>query len=316
MSGTRQVQGDTTRSAARAVRIQVLIALLALSWAVTPGEAQSASGQAAVEGRQVVLVTGSTDGLGREVALRIAATGAHVIVHGRNLERGAEVVAQIEAGGKGTARFYPADFASVAEVRKFAETILRDYSRLDILINNAGIALLGQTERRLSPDGQELHFAINYLAGFELTHLLLPLLRSSAPARIINVSSLGQAPLDFDDITLERGYNVNRAYGQSKLAQIMFTIDLAQELEGTGVVAYSLHPATMMNTSMILEAGIQPRSTIDDGASAVMYLVTTPGLESGQFFNQTTPARANAQAYDETVRSRLRALSQKLTGTG
>ena len=316
MRGTSRVSGGTVQRVFRASRVQVLVAVLALSWVVRPGEAQSTSGQAAVEGRQIVLVTGSTDGLGREVALRIAATGAHVIVHGRNLERGAEVVAQIEAGGKGTARFYPADLASVAGVRAFGEAILRDYSRLDVLINNAGIALFGQEERLLSPDGQELHFAINYLAGFQLTHMLLPVIRSSAPARIINVASIGQAPLDFDNITLDRGYTVNRAYGQSKLAQIMFTIDLAHELEGTGVVVYSVHPATLMNTSMILEAGIQPRSTIDDGASAVTYLVTTPGLDSGQFFNQMTPARANAQAYDAEVRARLRTLSEKLTGTG
>lgn len=264
--------------------------------------------------RPIILVTGSTDGLGREVALRIAATGAHVIVHGRNRERGAEVVAQIEAEGKGSARFYRADFASLDSVRALARTILDEYDRLDILINNAGIALLGQPDRRLSADGQELHFAVNYLAGFLLTHMLLPRLRSSTPSRIINVSSIGQAPLDFDDITLDRGYSTNRAYGQSKLAQIMFTIDLADELEGTGVSVFALHPATFMDTHMITSAGLRPRSTVGEGADAVMHLVTTDGLESGQFFNQTTPARANAQAYDESAREKLRTLSRKLTG--
>ena len=265
------------------------------------------------EGR-VVLVTGSTDGLGREVALRIAATGAHVIIHGRNRERGAEVVAQIEADGKGNARFYRADFASLDEVRVFAQAILRDYDRLDILINNAGIALLGQPDRRLSADGQELHFAVNYLAGFLLTRMLLPRLRSSAPSRIINVASIGQAPLDFDDITLERGYGTNRAYGQSKLAQIMFTIDLARELDGTGVSVYALHPATFMDTHMITSAGLRPRSTVGEGADAVMRLVTAEGLDSGQFFDGKTPARANAQAYDEAAREKLRTLSVRLTG--
>jgi len=265
--------------------------------------------------RQVVLVTGSTDGLGREVALRIAATGAHVIIHGRNVERGAEVVARIEAEGKGSARFYRADFASLDSVRAFARTILDDYDRLDILINNAGIALLGQNDRRLSADGQELHFAVNYLAGFLLTRMLLPRLRNGAPSRIINVSSIGQAPLDFDDITLERGYSTNRAYGQSKLAQIMFTIDLADELAGTGVRVFALHPATFMDTHMITSAGLRPRSTVGEGADAVMHLVTGEDLESGLFFNRMTPARANPQAYDETARAKLRTLSRRLTGT-
>jgi NAD(P)-dependent dehydrogenase (short-subunit alcohol dehydrogenase family) len=278
-------------------------------------QARAAAGAEPQE-RKVVLVTGSTDGLGREVALRLAATGAHVIVHGRNRERGAEVVAQIEREGKGSARFYRADFASLAEVRTFAEQILRDYDRLDILINNAGIARIGQEDRQLSADGQELHFAVNYLSGFLLTRMLLPRLRSSAPSRIINVSSLGQAPIDFDDITLERGYSTNRAYGQSKLAQIMFTFDLARELEGTGVTAFAVHPATFMDTHMITSAGLQPRSTVGEGADAVMHLVTAAGLESGRFFDRMTPARANAQASDEAAREKLRALSVRLTGAG
>lgn len=267
-------------------------------------------------GRQIALVTGSTDGLGREVAYRLAASGAHVIIHGRNRERGAEVVARIEADGKGSARFYPADFASLDEVRRLGETLLRDYARLDLLINNAGISLIGQRDRLLSADGHELHFAVNYLAGYLLTRMLLPRLRSSAPARIINVSSRAQSPIAFDDITLERRYSHRQAYGQSKLAQIMFAIDLAHELEGTGVTAYSLHPAPAMNTSMIREAGVRPQSTVEEGTAVVMHVVTADGFESGQFFFEMTPARANEQAYDDSARARLRALSDRLTGRG
>ena len=297
---------------------RAVAALACASVLVTgPAGAQARAAAAAEpQARKTVLVTGSTDGLGREVALRLAATGAHVIVHGRNRERGAEVVAAIEREGKGSARFYRADFTSLAEVRTLAEQILRDYDRLDILINNAGIARIGQEDRQLSADGQELHFAVNYLSGFLLTRMLLPRLRSSAPSRIINVSSLGQAPIDFDDITLERGYSTNRAYGQSKLAQIMFTADLARELEGTGVTAFAVHPATFMDTHMITSAGLQPRSTVGEGADAVMHLVTTAGLESGRFFDRMTPARANAQASDEAAREKLRALSVRLTGAG
>ena len=276
---------------------------------VEPG-AVSSGGQE----REVVLITGSTGGLGRELAHRIAATGAHVIVHGRDVERGEEVVARIEEEGRGSARFIPADLASLADVRELARTVLDDYGRLDLLINNAGIFTAGPAGRSLSRDGYELRFAVNYLSHYLLTRLLLPRLRQSAPSRVINVASIGQAPVDFDDVMLERGYNATRAYGQSKLAQIMFTFDLARELEGTGVLTYALHPATYMNTDMVLEAGITPRSTVDEGADAVMRLVTATDLESGQFFNGTRPSRANEQAYQEESRARLRELSELLTG--
>ena len=137
--------------------------------------------------------------------------------------------------------------------------------RLDILINNAGIGTAGGV-REVSADGFELRFAVNYLAGFLLTRLLLPLLRASAPARIVNVSSAGQSPIDFADVMLTRGYSGTRAYCQSKLAQVMHTIDLAAELAGSGVAATCLHPATYMNTTMVRRAGITPVSTVEEGA--------------------------------------------------
>jgi len=262
---------------------------------------------------RIVLITGSTDGLGREVALRVAASGAHVIVHGRNRERGEAVVAEIERAGIGSARFYAADLASMDQVRRFGEEILRDYERLDILINNAGI-WLNTPDRQVSPDGHEMHMAVNYLSGFLLTRMLLPRLEASAPARIINVASTAQNPIDFDDVMIERNYSGGRGYGQSKLAQILFTVDLAEELAGTGVVAYSLHPATLMETTLVAQAGAQPRSTIAEGADAVMNLVTADGLPSGQYFNGLRPMQANAQAYDAEARERLRALAMTLTG--
>lgn len=297
----------------RGARMMMLAATAGAVLACAGAERSEAAPQDAGD-RRVVLVTGSTDGLGREVARRIAATGAHVIVHGRNRERGMALVEEIEAEGKGTARFYRADLASLAEVRQLAEAVLRDYDRLDVLINNAGIGSNLPAGRQLSADGHELRFAVNYLAGFLLTRALLPRIRASAPARIINVASIGQAAIDFDDVMLERAYTGGRAYGQSKLAQIMFTLDLARELEGTGVDVFALHPATYMATTMVLSAGIEPRSTVAEGADAVMHLVTTPGLQSGQFFNGTRPGRANAQAYDEAAREKLRALSIALTG--
>jgi NAD(P)-dependent dehydrogenase (short-subunit alcohol dehydrogenase family) len=263
-------------------------------------------------GEKVVLVTGSTDGLGREVAIRLAATGAQVIVHGRSQERGAEVVAEITRAGTGSARFYPADLASFEQVRGLIASILRDYQRLDVLVNNAGIWLDGP--RQTSADGHELHFQVNYLSGFLLTRGLLPLLVKSAPARVVNVSSGAQQPIDFADVMLTRGYNDGRAYAQSKLAQVMFTIDLARELQSSGVAVTALHPATYMDTGMVVSRGIQPRSSVEEGAEAVVHLATAEGLTSGQYFNGKSPARANAQAYDQAARDQLARLSRELTG--
>jgi NAD(P)-dependent dehydrogenase (short-subunit alcohol dehydrogenase family) len=274
--------------------------------------APPAGGAPSYSGRQIALVTGSTDGLGRELALRLAATGAHVIVHGRNHERGAEVVAEITKAGKGSAKFYAADFASMAQVRQFAETILREYDRVDVLVNNAGVWLNGGT-RQLSADGHELHFAVNYLSGFLLTRLLLPRIADSTPGRIINVASVGQQRIQFDDVMLERGYSDSRGYSQSKLAQILFSFDLAAELRDKKVFVAAVHPATMMATTMVLSRGAQPRATINDGADAVMNAITNTALDTGLYFNGLQPAQANAQAYDMAAREQLRALSQQLT---
>ncbi len=266
------------------------------------------------ERRPNILITGSTDGLGREVARKLAATGAHIIVHGRNRERGEALVAEILKEGKGSAKFYAADLASIAEVRKLGTAILRDYDRLDVLVNNAGIWVT-RGERQLSADGHELHFAVNYLSGFLLTQMLLPRLVAGAPSRIVNVASLAQSPIDFNDPQLEQGYSGGRAYGQSKLAQIMHAFDLAEELATKGVTVNAVHPATLMNTTMVANAGAQPRSTVEEGTAAVMQLITKPNIGTGQYFNGLQPTRANAQAYDPAAREKLRTLSKRLTGS-
>lgn len=174
-----------------------------------------------LEGK-TVLVTGSTDGVGLLVARRLADKGARVLIHGRNIHRGEQVVERIRNGGRGWAVFLPADLSSLAEVRRLANAVRQDCDRLEILINNAGIGSGGSNAKReISQDGYELRFAVNYLAGFLLTKLLLPLIMISKPARIVNVSSLGQQPIDFDDVMLTRGYTGGRAYAQSKLAQII-----------------------------------------------------------------------------------------------
>ncbi len=265
---------------------------------------------------KTALVTGSTDGVGRLVAKRLAEAGARVLVHGRDGGRGARLVAEIAAAG-GAAEFIAADLAALAEVRRLADSVRQKTDRLDLLINNAGIGSAGaRGTRQTSADGHELRFAVNYLAGFLLTRLLLPLLEASAPARIVNVSSAGQQAIDFADVMLTRGYSGTRAYCQSKLAQILFTIDLAAELRGSGVTANCLHPASYMNTTMVRAAGVTPWSTVEEGADAILALAASPALDgrSGLYFNGLAEARADAQAYDAAARRRLNALSLELCG--
>ena len=301
----------------RSTLLSVLV-LLALAAATTAG--QQARGPAeerpaeelSMKGK-IVLITGSTDGLGRDVALRVAAMGAHVIVHGRNEERGAAVVGEIAKQKAGSARFYAADFAALANVRQLAETVLRDYDRLDVLVNNAGI-WLSSGGRQVSRDGHEMHFAVNYLAGYLLTRLLLPRLVESAPSRIVNVASGAQSPIDFTDVMLTRPGRASQGYAQSKLAQVMFTFDLARELEGRRVIATALHPATLMNTGMVRAARMRAQSTVEEGARAVVNLATAPGIANGQYYDGLRPASAHAQAYDEKARAQLRELSAALAG--
>ena len=268
--------------------------------------------------KQVALVTGATDGVGRVVARQLGRDGGdwHVLVHGRDRARGLALVDEIAKNG-GSAEFIAADLASLADVRRLAAEVKARTDRLKLLINNAGIGTAGGgSQRQLSADGHELRFAVNYLAGLLLTHLLLPLLKAGKPARIVNVSSAGQQPIDFDDVMLARGYSGTRAYCQSKLAQILFTIDLAHELEGSGVIVNALHPSTYMNTTMVSRAGVTPVSKVETGAEAILQLAVSPKLEgrSGLYFNVMSESRANAQAYDAAARARLKALSRDLTG--
>ena len=262
---------------------------------------------------KTALVTGSTDGVGRLVALKLGQAGAHVLVHGRDAERGARVVADVKASGGG-ATFLAADFSALAEVRRLAGAVQATTDRLDILINNAGIGTAGP--RQTSAESFELRFAVNYLAGFLLTLLLLPLVKNSAPARIVNVSSAGQQPIDFEDVMLTRGYSGARAYCQSKLAQIMFTMELAAALDDTGVTVTCLHPATYMDTSMVRRAGVTPLSTVEEGAQAILNLATSPAVEgqTGLYFNGLREVRAHSQAYDAEARRQLWSLSLELTG--
>jgi NAD(P)-dependent dehydrogenase (short-subunit alcohol dehydrogenase family) len=264
---------------------------------------------------QVVLVTGATDGLGRALAVSLAEAGATVLIHGRDAGRITGTTEDVRAmSDSDQVRSYQADLSVLAQVRTLAAQVTEAEPQLDVLVNNAGIGstVPGGGARQESSDGYELRFAVNYLAGFALTRLLLPLLTSSAPSRIINVSSAGQQAIDFDDVMLTAGYSGVRAYCQSKLAQIMFTIDLARRLHGTGVTVNALHPATFMPTKIVAS----PASTIAEGVAATMRLITAPVSEvgTGRYYNGLRGARADAQAYDGSARERLRELSEKLTG--
>jgi NAD(P)-dependent dehydrogenase (short-subunit alcohol dehydrogenase family) len=268
---------------------------------------------------QTVLVTGATDGLGRGVAERLAAGGAAVLLHGRDRARAEQALEEIrDATGNDRLGYHLADFSSLEQVRELGEAVAAGTERLDVLVNNAGIGAGGRDNpaRELSPDGNELRFQVNYLAGFLLTHLVLPLLRRSAPARIVNVASAGQSPLDFEDVMVERGYDGFRAYRQSKLAQIMFTVELAERLDPSEVTVNALHPATFMDTKMVRESFGEPLSRVEEGIEATVFVATSPDLDgvTGRYFDGMREARADSQAYDGDARRRLWNLSETLVG--
>ena len=189
-------------------------------------------------------------------------------------------------------------------------------SRLDVLLNNAGVGFgKDDSKREVSLDGHELRFAVNYLASYLLTERLVSLQKASAPARIVNVASVGQSPLRFEDIMLTHGYSGVTAYRQSKLAMIAWTFDLAERLAGSGISVNALHPASLMPTKMVIEAGWQTISSVEEGLKTTLRLVVDPSLENvtGEYFDGLKLARANAQAYDKRVQERLATLSRELT---
>jgi len=260
-----------------------------------------------------VLITGATDGLGRGVARDLAGRGANVLLHGRSREKLDEL--SVELGGAPT---FQADLASLEEVRRLAAEVEQSTDALHMLINNAGIGggAPDGTTRQESKDGHELRLAVNHLAGFLLTLRLLPLLRRSKPARVVFVASLGQAPMDFDDPMLERGYSGSRAYGQSKLAQITTGFELANRLDPNEVTVTSLHPSTYMPTKMVLEARGSSVDTLEAGIEATSRLAVDPELEgvTGRFYDRQRESTPDPQASDEEQRKRLWALSLELVG--
>lgn len=267
---------------------------------------------------QTILITGSTDGLGLATAERLAKRGANLLIHGRSEQKLERALAKLGADRGARVRGILADLSSLERVRWLARDVERRADRVDVLVNNAGVAEMD--ERRESNDGFELTFAVNYLSHFLLTAELLPFLRRSAPARIVNVASIGQAEVDLDDpMAKARDYDGFLAYRQSKLAQIMFTVELAERLRKAGdhgVTVNALHPATLMDTQMVRGSFGRAMSEVEEGVEALTRLVADPELDgvSGRYFDQLEESAPHQQAYDEDARRRLWELSEELVG--
>ena len=265
-----------------------------------------------------ILVTGATDGIGKGTARELARRGVRVLLHGRSAERVAAARDEIAAAtGNDRLETYVADFASLRDVHHLAERVSARHDRLHVLINNAGIGAGPRGRgREVSADGHELRLQVNHLAPLLLTHLLLPRLRAGAPARIVNVASAGQAPLDFTDLMFEHGYDGMRAYCRSKLAMVMATFELAGRLDPGEVTVNALHPGSLLDTKMVREGFGAPQGPVAIGIEAELHLATSAGLQgvSGRYFDRTRPARAHAQAYDAAARRRLWQASLNLLG--
>ncbi|MFG2654777.1 SDR family NAD(P)-dependent oxidoreductase [Streptomyces sp. NPDC048425] len=269
---------------------------------------------------RITLITGATQGLGRGIALDLATRGDTLLLHGRDAGRLEAVAADVRAAAPdATVRTYLADLSDLDQVRAMADRVRDAEPRLDVLVNNAVASAGAEPLRReLSAQGHELRFAVNHLAPYALIRGLLPLLTASAPARVVNVASMGQERIDFDDVMLERDYEGLRAYCRSKLALIMATFELGTELDGTGVTVNALHPAHLMDTEGVRAYGFTPMTGIDEGVRPTVRLITDPELGSttGRYFDRFTDTRAHEQAYDKEARRRLMALTDELTGYG
>ena len=276
-------------------------------------------------GGKVVLITGGTSGIGKAAATALAGMGATVVITGRNEERGKRALQEIrEESGNDGAELILADLTVQDEVRRLTEELRERHNQLEVLVNNAGLVLSERTE---TPDGIETQLAINHLAPFLLTNLLLDLLKESAPSRIVTVSSDAHrwAKIDLDDLQSRKRYRGMQVYGKTKLANIMFTYELAERLEGTGVTANCLHPGGV-NTNFGNNQG-GPMNLLfrlfkpfmrspEQGADTLIYLASSPEVEgmTGKYLADRKVKAASDAAYDETTRKRLWEASEELTG--
>ncbi|MGB0387481.1 MAG: SDR family oxidoreductase [Ardenticatenaceae bacterium] len=273
---------------------------------------------------KICMVTGGTSGIGEVTARVLAEKGASVIVVGRNPEKGAATISRIrQASGNPSVEFMRVDFSVQGQIREFAQAFQARYSRLDVLVNNAGAVF---RKREVSADGLEMTFAVNHLGYFLLTNLLLDTLKASAPARIVNVSSGAHegGKMNWDDLQLQNGYNIWAAYSQSKLANVLFTYELAKRLEGTGVTVNALHPGFVSTNlganngwiarllmPLIMRFGI----STEKGAQTSIYLASSPEVEgvTGQYFAKQKPKPTSDASHEAGAAARLWQISEQLT---
>lgn len=260
-----------------------------------------------------ILITGATSGLGKMTAERFSQAGAKVLLHGRNQEKGQKVLEEIQTStGNQKLEYFNADLSSLQSTVQLAEDLISSGVQIDILINNAGLGGSPETkeDRQSSSDGFELIWAVNYLAPVLLTRKLLPIINEDA--RIINVASVAQTELDFDDLNMEKYYDSYTAYARSKLALIMFTFDLADEVKDQGIIVNALHPSTLMDTDMAIDHFGGTQSTVEEGFEAVKHLAASEKMEgvTGEYFNGKTQTKAIEQAYDEEAREQLKRVTE------
>jgi NAD(P)-dependent dehydrogenase (short-subunit alcohol dehydrogenase family) len=274
---------------------------------------------------RTVLVTGATGGIGKATALGLSAMGAHVAITGRDRARTEAAAREIREVGRGEPAWFVGDLSSQAEVRRLADEALAALPRIDVLVNNVGGYW---NSRHVTADGLERTFALNHLAPFLLTSLLLPRLSEGAPSRVVTVSSNAQSSgaIDFDDLQGERSYSGARAYSQSKLANLLFTYELARRLQGTSVTANAVHPGLVSTgfgsddpgtIQRVLVPFIRPfMKSPAQGAATSIHVATAADLErvSGQFFAGSKPKRSSERSYDEAVAARLWRVSAELVG--
>lgn len=266
--------------------------------------------------QRVVMITGATAGLGLHLAEQLASQGVTLLLHGRNPDRLDELCRRLRTGGT-TVHPYLADLSVLDEVRELGHRVVAEQARLDVLINNAGVGPGPEgAERELSKDGHELRLAVGYLAPYELTRLLLPALRRSDAARVVNVGSAAQADIDHEDLSMSGAYHGWVAYGRANLALASFTVDIAEELAPEGITVNCVHPADLMPTALVRETGLAPRSTVQEGGDAVLSLALSAERASatGGYYSGLQASAPHDDVLDPGKRLALRESTERLLG--